>query len=129
MFERIKARAKLVRPLLVPFVFYIGALTYSFNWLEKNQPSSWWIAVALLPMIPGIFIAWGIVRAIQQLDEIERIILQEGMVISFAATFVLLLTMGLLGEAGVQQLNGSYIALFMAILWMLGKLWGHRRYQ
>ena len=128
MLERIKERAKLVRPLLVPFVFYIGVLTFSFNWLEENQESSWRIVVALLPMLPGIFIARGIVKAIHQLDEMERRILQEGMVISFAATFILLVTMGLLGKAGIQQLNGSYIALFMALVWMLAKLWGHRRY-
>ncbi len=35
----------------------------------------------------------------------------------------------MLGTAGVQQLNGSYIALFMAVVCMIGKLWGHRRYQ
>jgi len=129
MFERIKERAKLVRPLLVPFVIYIGVLSFSFNWLEKNQSSSWMIVVALLPLIPGIFIARGIYKAIQQLDEMEKRILLDGMAISFAATFILLLTMGLLGAAGVQQLNGSYIALIMVVLWMLAKLWGHRRVQ
>jgi len=97
--------------------------------LDANPNGSWRTAVALIPMIPGIFVAVGIVRALQQLDEMERVILLEGMAISFMATFTLVVSMGLLGSAGVQQLNGSYIALFMAVLWLLGKLWGHRRYQ
>ena len=129
MIERMKGRAKIVRPLLVPFVFYIGALLFSFNWLEAYPDATWRAVVALIPMIPGIFIATGIVRSIQQLDEMERKILLEGMSISFMATFILLISMGLLGAAGVQQLNGSYIALFMVVLWLIGKLWGHRRYQ
>jgi hypothetical protein len=124
-----KERAKLVRPLLVPLMFYIGFLAFSFSWLEENQGSSWRITVALLPMLPGIFIALGIGKAIQQLDEMERIILQKGMAISFAATLLLLITMGLLKTAGIEQLGSTYIVLFMIIVWLLAKLWGHWRYQ
>jgi len=85
--------------------------------------------VALAPVIPGFFIAIGVIRAIQKLDEMERRILLEGIAISFMGTFVLVVSMGLLERASVEQLNGSYIALFMAILWLIGKLWGHRKYQ
>jgi hypothetical protein len=129
MIERFKARVGLIRPLLIPFVIYIGLLAFCFNWLEGNPGSPWRVAVALTPMIPGIFIAVGIAQAIQKLDEMERLILLEGMAISFAGTFVLVISMGLMGKAGVEQLNGSYIALFMALLWLIGKLWGHRKYQ
>ncbi|MBT3188934.1 MAG: hypothetical protein HN736_18335 [Anaerolineae bacterium] len=129
MIGRMKERAKLVRPLLVPLMFYIGFLAFSFSWLEENQGSSWRITVALLPMLPGIFIALGIGKAIQQLDEMERIILQKGMAISFAATLLLLITMGLLKTAGIEQLGSTYIVLFMIIVWLLAKLWGHWRYQ
>ncbi len=129
MFERIKQRAKLIRPLLIPFIFYIGLLAFSIKWLEENPESSWRIAVALLPVIPGILIALGIVRAITQLDELERRILLEGIAFSFAMTFILVLSFGLLDFAGVTMLNGSYIALFMAIFMLIGKLWGNRRYR
>jgi len=129
MIERMKERAKLVRPLLVPLVFYIGFLAFSFGWLEENLTSPWRIVVALLPMFPGVFISLGIGKAIQQVDEMERIILQKGMAFSFAATLLLLITMGLLERAGVEQLGSIYIALFMIIVWLLAKLWGHWRYQ
>jgi hypothetical protein len=129
MFERIKQRAKLIRPLLIPFIFYIGLLAFSLKWLEENPDSSWRIAVALLPLIPGIFIALGIVRAILQLDELERRILLEGIAFSFAMTFILVLSFGLLDIAGVPMLNGSYIALFMAVFWLIGKLWGNWKYK
>ena len=129
MIERIKARAKLIRPLLLPLVFYIGLLFLSLNWPEANPDSEWRILVALTPMIPGTLIALGIVRAIQQVDEMERLILLEGLAVSFTGTLILVLSMGFLGYAGVQQLNGAYIALFMTLFWLVGKLWVTRRYE
>ncbi len=68
-------------------------------------------------------------RAILQLDELERRILLEGIAFSFAMTFILVLSFGLLDLAGVTMLKGSYIALFMAIFMLIGKLWGNRRYR
>lgn len=129
MIERIRERMKLLRPLLLPFVIYILLLLYSMNWLESNALSPWRFVVALLPIAPGIVIALGVVRAILQLDELERKILLQGMAVSFACTFVLVLSLGLLGYAGAPQLNGIYIALVMALLWLVGKLMITRRYS
>ncbi len=129
MIERIKARAKLVRPLLLPLVIYIGLLFFSITWLEANPASPWRFLVALLPMIPGVFIALSVVRAIMKLDELERKILLEGMAISFTCTLILMLSMGLLGAAGFPQLNGAYVGAFMALLWLVGKLWVTRKYE
>jgi hypothetical protein len=129
MIERFKARAKLIRPLLLPLVFYIVLLFFSVNWLEAYPLSPWRFMVALLPMIPGVFIALGVVRAILRLDELERKILLEGMAISFTLTLILVLSMGLLGLAGIPQLNGVYIGALMALLWLVGKLWMTRKYE
>ena len=129
MIERFKARFKLLRPLLLPFVVYIALLYFSMSWLEANPDTSWRYVVALLPMVPGVIIALGVVRAIQQLDELERMILLEGMAVSFAFTLVLVLSMGLLGFVGIPQLNGIYIGLVMSVLWLAGKLWMTRKYQ
>ena len=77
MIERFRARAKLIRPLLVPLVLYLGFLILSFNWLETHTDSSWRNPMALLPMIPGVWIAIGVVRAIQKLDEMERYLINK----------------------------------------------------
>jgi hypothetical protein len=129
MLERLKYRARLIRPLLVPFVIYIGLLVFAINWLEANPESSWRYLIAILPLLSGVFIAIGMVRAIGQLDELERKTLMDGMAISFACTFILALSLGLLGLAGFPQLNGMYIALFMSVVWLVGKLWMTWRYQ
>ncbi len=129
MIERLKERAHLLRPLIVPLVLYLGLLYLSVTWLEGNPDSPWRIPVALLPMLPGMVIAVGIVRAILQLDELQRKILLEGIAVSFASTLILVMSLGLLGMAGVAQPSGIYIALFMCIVWLAGKLWATRKYE
>lgn len=87
------------------------------------------IYVALLPMIPGVFLAAGAIWAIFNLDELERKILLERMAISFMATLILVNNFGMLGVAGMEQLNGTIIGLVMAVLWVVGKGLAMKRYQ
>lgn len=55
--------------LILPLITYIGLLAISLNWIENNPNSNWKYVVALLPTIPGVVIALGVVRAIMHLDE------------------------------------------------------------
>jgi len=129
MIERAKERFPLIRPLLIPMVLYIGLLAWSLNWLQSHPDSAWRYLVALAPMLPGIFIAIGILRAIRKLDELAQKILLEGMAVSFAFTLVLTLSLGLLGMAGLPQPNTIYISLFMVVIWLVGKLFFSGKYQ
>lgn len=127
--QRIKQRAKLIRPLLIPLILYIGALAFALQWLGSNPISPWRWPIAFLPTLPAIAISIGLVRTISRLDEMERRILIEGTAFSYLVTILLTLTMGMLGLAGLPQLNGIYIATIMLLLWLVGKLLGNRRYQ
>jgi hypothetical protein len=129
MIERAKERFPLIRPLLIPLVIYIGLLAWSLNWLQSHPDSAWRYAVALAPLLPGIFIALGIVQAIRKLDELAQKVLLEGLAISFAFTLVLTLSLGLLGMAGLPQPNAAYIAFFMIVMWLVGKLFFSRKYE
>ena len=128
MIERFKARAKLIRPLLVPLILYLGLLTYSMRWVNAHADSNWRYLIVLLPMVPGIWIAIGVLRAIQKLDEMERLILLEGIAVSFMGTLILVMSLGLLQTAGFTPVNSIYIGFFMAVLWLIAKLSIHRRY-
>ena len=127
--QRIKQRARLIQPLLIPLILYIGALAFAFQWLGSNPTSAWRIPVAILPIMPAIAIAAGMVRVISRLDEMERRILIDGTAFSFLVTILLMLTMGMLGMAGLPQLNGIYISAIMLLLWLVGKLLGNWKYQ
>jgi hypothetical protein len=126
---RIKQRAKYIRPLLLPFIIYIGLLAVAVSQVPKMEPSIWRYLVALLPMIPGLFIAVGIVRMTSKIDEMERRILLEAVVFSFILTLILLLSFGLLGLAGVPQPSSINIVFIMCMLLVAGKLWGNWRYR
>jgi len=128
MIERFKARAKLIRPLFFPLLLYIGLLSFSINWLGRHPASTWRYAVALTPILPGIWIAVGVVQAIRRLDELERRILLEALSVSFMGTLILVLSLGFLQFAGLPAVNGAYIALFMTVLWLVAKLVIHRKY-
>jgi hypothetical protein len=129
MIERFKERFHLVRPLLVPFILYIGLLTFSLSWVEHNPDSIWRYPIALAPMLPAVWIAMGVIRAFRQLDELSRMVLYEGLAIASLLTFLVCAGLGLLQMAGLPRLNSIYIALFMIIAWLIGKLLVTRRYQ
>lgn len=128
MIERAKARAKLIRPLLLPLVIYIGLLVFSMGWVGDHSDSSWRYVVALTPMVPGVWIAVGVVQGIQKLDEMERLILLEGIAVSFMGTMILVLSLGFLQIAGFPLVSGVYIGFFMVVLWLIAKLSIHRKY-
>ena len=127
--QRIKQRAQLIRPLLIPLILYLGFLAIAVNWAPVMEPSTWRYIIALLPMIPGIFLAFGILRITSKIDEMERRILLEAVAFSFILTFILLLSFALLGLVGVQQPNTIMITFIMCMLLIIGKLWGNWRYR
>jgi peptidoglycan/LPS O-acetylase OafA/YrhL len=127
--QRIKQRAQFIRPLLLPLILYLGLLAIAVTWAPDMQPSVWRYFVALLPMIPGLFLAFGILRVSTKIDEMERRILHEAVAFSFIFTLILLLSFGLLGLVGVQQPSAIVIVAVMCMLLIVGKLWGNWRYR
>ena len=129
MKERIRVRFRLIKPILPLVMVYVGLLVFSLHWIKTNPESPWKILVALAPMIPGLLIALGTVRAILKLDELEQKILLQGIAVSFICTLILVMSLGLAGIAGAPQLNGTWIGLIMVVLWLAGKLWANWRYR
>jgi hypothetical protein len=127
--QRIKKRAQRIRPLLLPLILYLGLLALAVSWAPNMEASPWRYVVALLPMIPGLFLAFGVVRVSSSLDEMENRILLEAAAFSFFFTLILLFSFGLLGLVGVSQPSPINIATVMCFLLVIGKLWGNRRYR
>jgi hypothetical protein len=126
---RIKQRAKLIRPMLVPLVLYLGLLVVAVTWAPRLEGSIWGYAVALLPLVPGLFLTAGTIRVTSQIDEMERRIILEGAAFSFVFTLLLLLSFGLLGLVGVPQPSNTWIVFIMCMLLIVGKFWGNWRYR
>jgi hypothetical protein len=127
--NRIKERFKLLRPIAIPFMIYIGLLTLTTTWVEDNPESSIKTFVALLPIIPSIWIAVLITQFVKKLDELEQRIINEAATFSFMITFLMIMAFSFLSISGFPLPNPVYIGLFMAILLAIGKLIGNRRYK
>jgi hypothetical protein len=127
--KRIKERAKRIRPLLVPLILYLSFLAVAVSWAPDMDDSPWRYMIALLPLIPGLFLTFGIVRVTTQIDEMERRILLEAVAFSFIFTLILLISSGLLGLVGMPQPSPVIISAVMCFLLVIGKFWGNWRYR
>ena len=85
--------------------------------------------MALLPLLPGLFLTFGVVRVTTQIDEMERRIILEAAAFGFIFTLLLLLSFALLGLVGVPQPSNTWIVFIMAMSLVFGKLWGNWRYR
>ncbi|HSG24629.1 MAG TPA: hypothetical protein VLA32_00810 [Anaerolineales bacterium] len=128
MIDRIKKRSKLVRPMMIPFILYIGALVISVNYLDTIS-TNWKYGIALLPVVPAVWMALGVIKAINQLDELEQKIMFEGAAFSLLTTTLGLMVFGFLKQVGVEQPSFPYIIIFMMFMWLIGKLRGNRKYR
>ena len=127
--KRVRERAKRMRPLVVPLVLYLGFLAVAVNWAPTLEGSPWGYVVALLPLIPGLFLTFGIVRVTSKIDEMERRIILEAAAFGFVFTLLLLLSFGLLSLVGVPQPGNPWIVAIMCFSLIMGKLWGNWRYR
>ncbi|CAN5582821.1 hypothetical protein BH10ACT2_BH10ACT2_15400 [soil metagenome] len=78
----------------------------------------WHIAVALIPLVPAVWLGWAHWRAVRRADEFQRIALLEAMTIGFAFAMLAALTGGLLHAADVgstaQWLQITFIGGILA---------------
>ena len=126
--RRIKQRAKLARPLLTPLILNIGLLAAAVWWTPRIE-TAWRYVVALLPMVPVLFLVFRLARVATMLDDLERRILLEAAAFSFIFTLFLLLGFGLLGLVGVAQPSAIVVVAMMCFFLVIGKFWGNWKYR
>lgn len=87
------------------------------------------LGLALLPLLPGLFVVLSVRDQIRAMDELERAIQLEALALAFGGLFLLLLASSLLGIAGVPPLDLGAALIAMAALWGGGQLLARRRYR
>lgn len=127
--KRTRERLKLIRPLLVPLILYIGFLALSYTQLSPEQTLTKKVFLTILPMVPAVYMGFGLVRAVSKLDELEQKIILEACGFSLVITFLGLIALMLLNQAGVAYPDPGYIGLAMAILLVIGKIYGNWRHK
>ncbi|MCP5097466.1 MAG: hypothetical protein GY943_18125 [Chloroflexi bacterium] len=96
--------------------------------LKRFPETPWQIPIALIPVIPGLFATMIIVREISQRDELQRQIQLKALAFAFCGTALTALSIGLLENAGVKQLNGGFYVPIMMGLWGVGQFLAGRKY-
>jgi hypothetical protein len=89
------------------------------------------VVLAILPVLPVAALAWGIMRAIASLDELQRRIQLQAMSAVFVSGIFVAVIYGQLQHArvGLPDLNWAYFYPVQLVSWAIGYVVASRRYQ
>ena len=85
--------------------------------------------MALIPVLPVALAFWAVARAVGRLDELQRRIHFDALVVAVGGTVVLTFGYGTLQNVGLPALNLMYITPVLVVLWGLGLALSIRRYR
>ncbi|MBX3047756.1 MAG: hypothetical protein KIT46_08000 [Anaerolineales bacterium] len=123
-----KPKQKLLLAFLAYAVLVVLAVSLARSSMYISKPVL--LVLALLPLIPGIFIVIFVARdQMMAMDELERTIQLEALSLAFGGMFLVLLASSLLGIAGVPPIDLGTALISMGVLWGAGQLLARRRYQ
>lgn len=117
------------RDFVVSMIAYVILIILSRLVLDNLGTSPWWYLIALLPVIPVIFLVLAFLRYLSGIDELQqRIQLQA---IGFAAGTTALLTFayGFLELMGFPRFSTFLTFPLMVMLWGLGLSYVTRKYR
>lgn len=91
--------------------------------------TAWRYPLALVPVIPIALAVYFLIRALGELDELQRRIQLEAFAISLCGTGLLTFGYGYLELAGLPHINPIFVLPLMALLWGIGMTIASRRYK
>ncbi len=115
--------------LSAAIALYAGLLVAS-NLLERRLDPQGFVLVMInvMPIAGILAAAWAIVRGFGRMDELQRRIQFDALVLAFAGTAVMSFSWGFLEDVGVPQLRAFMVWPMMAALWIVGLIVATRRY-
>ena len=131
MFEECNgpARKKYRAGVYSAMAVYVVFLFISVRWLQHHPPAPWKYAIAVMPVLPLLWVPMTVVRFLREIDELQRKIQLEALAFSFTATALLTLTYGFLQNAGVPNQSWIWVWPVMGIFWSIGLAVARQRYK
>lgn len=120
---------RIVRRLVVSGFLFFGILLAGMVLLGRENSDSLRLALAMAPLLPGLWFVATVGSAIANLDELQRRIQVEAIAIGFGLTVLITMTIGLLGSAGVPEPSWLLVTFIMIFSWLLGKIWTRWHYR
>ena len=109
------------------FAYVIVILFSRWLWPSVNGP--WQIVVAVLPVIPAIFIFASIVRYLLATDELLRRIAVDSMALAGGATALIAVTYGLLEGERLPRPSAWWTYAVFMVSWLVAGVVVRRRFQ
>ena len=101
--------------------FYVVLLIASISVLTKFElPKAAQIVIALIPVIPTIFVVIAVMRALRDSDELQQRIQLQAVTFSAIVTGLITFSYGFLENIGFPHLPSLFIFPLMIALWGIG---------
>jgi hypothetical protein len=110
---------------------YIAIMFLLWPLLPRVHSELLKIALAVLPVVPVLFVVRAMVRLVLGSDELEQRTHLIGLAISTTVVSMLSLVGGFLVAAGIIQLDGSVLLFVwpvLVVLYAVGRVWASRHY-
>ncbi|WP_449426705.1 hypothetical protein [Rhodanobacter umsongensis] len=110
---------------------YVAIMFLLWPLLPKVHNELLKIGLALLPVVPVLFVTRAMVRLVLGSDELEQRIHLIGLAVSVTVVGILSLAGGFLAAAGVVRLDGATLTMIwpaLVVVYSAGRGWASRRY-
>jgi hypothetical protein len=115
--------------VLSAMTLYAVVLVISLRWLHHNPEAPWKYAIAVLPVLPILWVPVAAVRFFRTMDELQKQIHLEGLAFGFTCAAVLTITYGFLQNAGLPEVSWVWVWPVMAVCWVVGLVAARWRYR
>ena len=117
------------REMTIGFIGYIIFLFGSIYWVKDHMETPWRFAVAVLPMLPLVYVARASVTRLMRLDELQKQIQLSALAVTVLATALITLTYGFLENVGAPHINVIWVWPLMGALWGIASYFSSRYYS
>lgn len=117
------------RDMFLGMVAYVVVLFASIAYIKDHMDVPARFLIAILPMIPLIFVARASVRRLTRLDELQKQIQYSALAVTVLATALITLTYGFLENVGLPHVNVLWVWPLMGAIWGASSCIAARYYQ
>ena len=96
---------------------------------EPSLPAGVQMTLALAPLLPSLLFVLALVRMIQHMDELQKLICLESVFIAFIGALALTFVFGALQQAGAYRPPWDSVGEAMLALWAVAYVYSSWKYR
>jgi hypothetical protein len=124
-----QASKRYAREFIIAMIAYGIVIIISRLTLNNIGESPWRFVLALLPLIPVLFLITGFIRFLSGIDELQQRIQLQAIGFAAGTTGLLTFAYGFLELEGFPSFSTFIVFPLMIMLWGVGLAYFSRRYE